>query len=154
VLVRAMNVLRQYGESDVDGAWAALVAGLAPGGVLVEGTSDERGRVCSWVLLDAGGPRSLTLAANLSTLDSPATFAERLPKALIHRNVPGEGIHDLLAALGGAWRAAAPYAVFGARQRWRRTVAAVRIAGWPVLDRPARWRLGEITVPWSTVAPR
>ena len=153
VLVRAMNVLRQYDESAVDGAWASLVAGLAPGGALVEGTSDELGRVCSWVLLDADGPRSLTLAANLSTLDSPATFAERLPKALIHRNVAGEGVHDLLTALDRAWRAASPYAMFGARQRWRRTVAAVRGAGWPVLDHPARWRHGEITVPWSAVRP-
>ena len=153
VVVRAMNVLRQYDESDVDGAWAALTAGLAPGGVLVEGTSDELGRLASWVLLDAHGPRSLTLAANLSILDSPLSTAERLPKALIHRNVPGEGVHEWLHALDGAWRTAAPYGVFGARQRWRRAVAAVRAAGWPVLDRPGRWRLGEVTVAWRAVAP-
>ena len=47
--------------------------------------------------------------------------------------------------------AAAPYATFGPRQRWMRAVAAVRDAGWPVLDRPARWRLGELTVAWSAV---
>ena len=154
VLVRAMNVLRQYGESEVDGAWAAMAGRLAPGGALVEGTSDELGRLASWVLLDGGGPRSLTLAANLSTLDGPARFAERLPKALIHRNVPGEGVHDWLLALDGAWRVAAPYGAFGARQRWLRTVAAVRASGWPVLDRPARWRLGEVTVAWSAVRAR
>jgi hypothetical protein len=152
VLVRAMNVLRQYDESEVDGAWAALRAGLAPGGAVVEGTCDELGRLGSWVCLDGTGPQSLTLAARLSTLDRPATLAERLPKALIHHNVPGAPVHALLRALDGAWAAAAPYAAFGPRQRWIRAVASVREAGWPVLDRPNRWRLGEVTVAWSCVA--
>jgi len=154
VLVRAMNVLRQYDQSEVDGAWAAVCGRLAPGGAFVEGTCDELGRLASWVLLDAAGPRSLTLAAKLSTLDSPATLAERLPKALIHRNVPGERVYDLLRALDGGWRASAPYAVFGPRQRWQRAVEAAKARGWPVLDRPARWRLGEVTVAWSAVSPR
>jgi hypothetical protein len=153
VVVRAFNVLRQYAESDVDGAWRAMTAALAPDGVLVEGTCDELGRVASWVLLDGGGPRSLTLAARLSSLDTPGTFAERLPKALIHRNVPGEPVHAFLNALDDAWRACAPYATFGPRQRWLRVADAVRAAGWPVLDRPRRWRLGEITVAWAAVAP-
>jgi hypothetical protein len=26
-------------------------------------------------------------------------------------------------------------------------------ADWPLLDGPSRWRLGEITVAWSAVAP-
>jgi len=153
VLVRAMNVLREYGESEVDGAWAALRSGLAPGGAAVEGTCDELGRLGSWVCLEADGPVSLTLAARLSTLDRPGTLGERLPKALIHHNVPGSPIHSLLDALDTAWAAAAPYAPFGPRQRWIRAVAALRDAGWPVLDRPNRWRLGEVTVSWSCVAP-
>ncbi|MBX7265075.1 class I SAM-dependent methyltransferase [Micromonospora sp. Llam7] len=153
ILVRAFNVLRQYDESEVAGAWATVTAGLAPGGLLVEGTCDELGRLGGWVLLDAEGPRSLTLAARLATLDGPAELAERLPKALIHRNVPGERIHDLIGALDDAWRAAAGYAAFGPRQRWLHTVSAVRARGWPILDRPRRWRLGELTVPWPTVAP-
>lgn len=152
-LVRAFNVLRQYDESAVPGAWRMIGAALAPGGLLVEGTCDELGRLSSWLLLDADGPRSLTLAAKLSTLDSPGTLAERLPKALIHHNVPGTGVYRLLRALDDGWRLAAPYATFGPRQRWRHAVAAVRAAGWPVLDRDNRWRLGEITVAWPAVAP-
>ncbi|XTZ16198.1 class I SAM-dependent methyltransferase [Micromonospora echinospora] len=152
-LARAFNVLRQYDERDVAAAWRTMTAALAPGGLLVEGTCDELGRLGGWVLLDADGPRSLTLAARLSALDTPATLAERLPKALIHRNVPGERVHDLIRALDDGWRAAAAYAPFGPRQRWMRTVAGLREAGWPVLDRPRRWRLGELTVPWSAVAP-
>ncbi|MDG4794171.1 class I SAM-dependent methyltransferase [Micromonospora sp. WMMD1082] len=152
-LVRAFNVLRQYDESEVADAWATLCAGLAPGGLLVEGTCDELGRLAGWVLLDANGPRSLTLAARLATLRSPAELAERLPKALIHRNVPGEWIHDLIQALDDAWRSAAGYAPFGPRQRWLHTVQTVHAQGWPLLDRPRRWRQGELTLPWPTPEP-
>jgi hypothetical protein len=151
VVVRAMNVLRQYDVSEVDTAWSALVSRLAPGGAVVEGTCDELGRLASWVHLDARGPRSLTLAARLSTLDSPGTLAERLPKALIHENVPGRPVHGFVEALDEAWRVAAPYRGLGARQRWIRCVATVREHGWPILDRPDRWRLGEVTVAWTAV---
>ncbi|MDG4768187.1 class I SAM-dependent methyltransferase [Solwaraspora sp. WMMD406] len=158
VLVRAFNVLRQYAEEEVAAAWSTMSDALAPGGMLVEGTCDELGRIASWVLVDRSGPRSLTVAARLAVLadpdvPGPAVLAERLPKALIHRNVPGEGVHALLRALDDGWHAAAGYAPYGPRQRWLRAVAAVTDAGWPVLDRPARWRLGELTVPWSAVAP-
>lgn len=153
VVVRAMNVLRQYPQVEVPAAWRTMTGQLAPGGWLVEGTCDELGRLATWVALRPDGPVSLTLSAKLSTLDIPGTLAERLPKALIHRNVPGERVHELLAALDHAWRVAVPYAGLGARQRWLRTVAAVRDAGWPVLDRPARWRLGEVTIAWHAVAP-
>ncbi|RKR88796.1 hypothetical protein BDK92_3127 [Micromonospora pisi] len=154
VLVRVFNVLRQYDEAQVPQAWRTMADALAPNGLIVEGTCDELGRLATWLLLDATGrPRSLTLAPRLATLETPAALAERLPKALIHHNVPGTGVHGLLRALDDGWRDAAPYATFGPRQRWLRTVGAVRDAGWPVLDRPARWRLGEITVPWTTVAP-
>jgi hypothetical protein len=152
VVVRAFNVLRQYDEAAVEAAWRTMAAALAPGGAVVEGTCDELGRLASWVLLDASGPRTLTLAARLSTLDTPATLAERLPKALIHHNVPGEPIHAFVSALDEGWRDAAPYATFGPRQRWSRAVSAIRTAGWPIVDRPARWRHGEVTVSWPAVA--
>lgn len=151
VVVRAFNVLRQYAEADVAGAWRTMTAALAPGGMLLEGTCDELGRIASWVCLDVSGPLTLTLSARLSDLDRPATFAERLPKALIHHNVPGHPVHELLRAVDDAWDASASYASFGPRQRWLRTVSALRADGVPVLDRPARWRLGELTVPWSVV---
>jgi hypothetical protein len=151
VLVRAMNVLRQYDESAVAPAWATMTERLAPGGAVVEGTCDELGRLASWVRLAADGPVSLTLAARLSTLDSPATLAERLPKALIHHNVPGHPVHAFLGALDESWRLAAPYGTFGPRQRWINAVLGLAERGWPILDRPARWRLGEVTVPWSAV---
>jgi len=89
----------------------------------------------------------------LGSLDRPGDVAERLPKALIHRNVPGERVHAWLQALDKAWVRAAPLSAYGVRQRWLATIAAVRDAGWPVMHGPARWRLGEVSVPWSAVKP-
>ncbi|WP_240615837.1 hypothetical protein [Nakamurella deserti] len=150
-LVRAMNVLRQYDEAAATTAWTELCGRLAPGGLLVEGTCDEVGRLGSWVLLDGAGPVSLTLSCSVQHLDHPRSIAERLPKALIHHNVPGRPVHALLAALGAAWDTAAPLAVFGPRQRW--TAAAAALApSWPVLSTPRRHRFGELTVAWSAVA--
>ena len=156
VVIRAFNVLRQYDESEVAAAWRAMTARLAPGGLLVEGTCDELGRHAWWVALEAGAatPRSLTLSTRLAGLDRPSDLAERLPKALIHRNVEGERVHDLLTRLDRCWAASSPHAAFGVRQRWLASVSALRGSGVEVLDGPSRWRLGEVTVPWSVVVPR
>ena len=146
VVIRALNVLRQYDEAAAAQAWSSLQAGLAPGGVLVEGTCDEIGRRAAWVELDASGPRTLTLAAHLPTLGRPSELAERLPKALIHHNVAGEGVHDLLTAMDDAWDRSAAYGAFGNRQRW--------LAMCELLDHPKdirRDRFGEITVPWGSI---
>jgi hypothetical protein len=153
VLVRAFNVLRQYAEDEVPGAWAVMTSRLAPDGLVVEGTCDEVGRRATWVALEAGGPVSLTVSLRLAGLERPSDVAERLPKALIHHNVPGERVHAFLAALDDAWARQAPLAALGVRQRWSASVAALRAAGWPVLDRPVRWRLGEVTVAWDAVRP-
>jgi SAM-dependent methyltransferase len=172
VLVRAFNVLRQYPEDRAWTAWARLRAGLAPGGVVVEGTCDEIGRRAVWVTLPACAERArpddgardgarhealITFSARLASLDRPSDLAERLPKALIHRNVPGEPVHQFLRDFDRAWDSAAPQKAFGVRQRW--LAAAESLAGvWPVLRYPPlggvrRWRLGEVTVPWAALAP-
>ena len=181
-LVRAFNVLRQYQEEQAWAAWSRLRAGLAAGGVLVEGTCDEIGRRAAWVTLPAlsvaalpapalpssalppsaragGGPGGalITFSARLASMERPSDLAERLPKTLIHRNVPGEPVHAFLRDFDRAWDRAAPYSAFGARQRWLAAVAALS-DGWPVLRHPpgggrGRWRLGEVTLPWAALAP-
>jgi hypothetical protein len=151
-LVRALNVLRQYTEADADRAWHTMTDRLAPGGLLVEGTCDEIGRRCCWVTLSAAGPLTFTMACRPSDLDRPSDLAERLPKALIHRNVPGERVHQLLGELDACWDRAAPFAPFGPRARWAESVRLLAGRGWPVRDRWRRWRLGEITLDWSAVA--
>jgi SAM-dependent methyltransferase len=181
VLVRAFNVLRQYQEDQAWAAWSRLRAGLAPGGVLVEGTCDEIGRRAVWVTLpadpgqvspgpagpgdgtreddaaNAHGTALITFSARLASLDRPSGLAERLPKTLIHRNVPGEPVHQFLRDFDRAWDRAAPYSPFGPRQRWLAAVASLS-GGWPVLRHPPyggrrRWRLGEVTLPWAALAP-
>jgi hypothetical protein len=153
VVVRAFNVLRQYDESQVAAAWDQVRTRLAPDGLLVDGTCDELGRRSAWVAVERDGPVSLTLSWRLRGLQAPSEIAERLPKSLIHRNVPGEPVHGWLTALDSAWSHAAHHASFGVRQRFLATAAALRQEGWPLLDGPARWRLGEVTVAWAAVAP-
>jgi hypothetical protein len=153
VLVRAFNVLRQYAEDEVAGAWGLMLDSMPAEGLLVEGTCDEIGRRSTWVLVSASGPVSLTLSMRLAGLDRPSAIAERLPKALIHRNVPGERVHELLSSLDSCWAAAAPHQAFGVRSRWLETVRQLAARGWPVLGPPSRIRLGELTVPWAAVAP-
>lgn len=153
-VIRAMNVLRQYDEDDVPGAWKSMAARLAPDGMLFEGTCDEIGRIASWVdVSPSAQPLRFTISLRLAELERPGIVAERLPKALIHRNVPGERIHDLLTALDREWTHAAPLSTFGATQRFVAAVKALKDQGWPVLGTRHRWRLGELTVPWDAVAP-
>ncbi|UNO40484.1 class I SAM-dependent methyltransferase [Streptomyces sp. MST-110588] len=153
VLIRAANVLRQYDEEQVAAVWERLCARLAPGGLLVEGTCDEIGRRHVWVALGPEGPRTVTFAARLGSLETPSDLAERLPKALIHRNVPGEPVHAFLRDFDRAWAAAAPYGALGARQRWIRSVRSLA-TDWPLAGARQRWRQGEVTVRWEALAPR
>ena len=157
-VVRAFNVLRQYDESSVQRSWQEMYAHLAPGGLIVDGTCDEIGRRSAWIAIrrtDAGNaiPESLTFSAHLASLEQPSELAERLPKALIHHNVPGQPIHALLQSFDRAWAMAAPHGTFGARQRWIAAVEQLRDSGTPVLGDRKRWSLGELSVPWSLVAP-
>ena len=100
VLVRAFNVLRQYEEADVGGIWTLVQGRLAPGGLFIDGTCDEIGRRVTWVALDADRPLSLSVSLRFGSFELPSDVAERLPKALIHRNVPGERIHAYPAGDG------------------------------------------------------
>ncbi|WP_395308436.1 class I SAM-dependent methyltransferase [Mycobacterium sp. AMU20-3851] len=153
VLVRAFNVLRQYPVTDVDTAWAQLRTRLSPGGLLVDGTCDELGRLCCWVLLNADGPVSLTLACDPFAIERPSDLAERLPKVLIHHNVAGQPVHTLLQAADRAWATAAGHGVFGPRVRWRAMLEQLRAEGFPVDPPRRRLRDGVLTVPWAAVSP-
>lgn len=150
-LVRAFNVLRQYDVAQVDDAWAEVCSRLAPGGLFVEGTCDELGRRSCWVLLSAAGPLSLTMAWDPFDVAKPSDLAERLPKKLIHQNVPGTAIHDALSAMDDAWERAAGWAPYGPRVRWREARALLTGA---IPFEPIRRRIRDnvITIPWDFVA--
>lgn len=148
-VIRCLNVLRQYEAADVPAAWARMQSRLADDGYLIEGTCDEIGRVASWVTLDPRSPVSLTISLRLQDLELPSIAAERLPKALIHQNVPGTRIHAFLTAMDSAWRmhsgAASP------TQRWQAMARELVSLGWPLIGDRKRWRLGELTVAWDAV---
>ena len=153
-VIRALNVLRQYDESEVVPAWRMLVKRLQPHGILIDGTCDEIGRIAAWVDVTHHGPVRFTVSLRLAELDRPSIVAERLPKILIHRNVPGEHIHRLLIDLDRHWQHQAPLAAYGPKQRWVATVKALKAQGWPVQGSAHRWKLGELTLPWDAVEPQ
>ena len=152
-VIRAFNVLRQYDARDVKPAWDLMVSRLSENGVLVEGTCNEIGRLSSWITLTKDGPKLFTVSLHLSTLETPSKVAERLPKALIHHNLPGEKIHEYLKALDQAWATHSPLSAFGALQRWLSVCETMAATGWPIVVNRKRWRLGELTVDWSAVNP-
>ena len=152
-IIRAFNVLRQYEESEVSAAWLQMQSRLSLGGILIEGTCDEIGRLASWVTLDKNEAISFTISLRLSGLDLPSKVAERLPKVLIHHNIEGERIHNFLKALDLAWQSNAGMAAFSAAQRWVSTCKQLVAEGWPLIGDRKRWRLGELTIAWSAVSP-
>lgn len=153
-IIRALNVLRQYDESQVAAAWNLMQSRLTSEGWLIEGTCDELGRYASWVTLNSERPNWFTIAVSVSHIERPSKVQERLPKALIHHNVPGEKIHDYLQALDKAWLAQAPIGSFSAVQRWVAMCDQLKAEGWPVRSNQKRHKLGEITIDWEAVAPK
>lgn len=157
-VVRAFNVLRQYDESSVQRSWQEMYKHLAPQGLIIDGTCDEIGRRSVWLAIrrtedEVAVPESLTFSTHVASLDKPSDLAERLPKALIHHNVPGQPAHTFLQEFDRAWAMAAPHSTFGARQRWIAAVETLVQQGVPVIGDRKRWTLGEVTVPWGVVAP-
>ncbi len=127
---------------------------LSGGGLLVDGTCDELGRRATWVALEReAGPVSLTLSVRLAGCRRRRPWPSGCPRRSSTATSPARAVHDLLRAADAAWARAAPAGTFGLRQRWIATCGELA-RDWPVLDSAARWRLGELTVSWTCVAPR
>jgi hypothetical protein len=152
-VIRAMNVLRQYDESEVLSSWELMQSRLTVGGCIVEGTSDELGRIASWVTLSKTKVVSFTIALKLNEVERPSKVAERLPKILIHKNVEGEAIHRLLRELDDAWFRNSGLSTFSPAQRWIATCKDLKNSGWPITNNQKRWALGELTLDFEAVAP-
>jgi hypothetical protein len=122
-LIRAFNVLRQYEEQAVSGAYDRLCQTLLRGGLLIEGTSDPFGSI--WVANLVRKPvhtcgawemEALVFSTNFRTGFEPGQFQAVLPRSLIHRVVPGEPIFDFLQAWKQAALETGPVRVWGSRQ--------------------------------------
>ncbi len=156
--IRAFNVLRQYEESEVRGAYDLLAHSLLPGGLLVEGTSEPYGRL--WVANVArrgwgegkegkeGALRhdALVFSTNFRLGFDPADFQAVLPKNLIHRVVPGEPVYAFFAAWKRAALETAPMQVWGTRQWFRAAAERLAEQGYHVLTRPRLLNAGLLVV--------
>jgi hypothetical protein len=148
-----MNVLRQYDEAEVLASWELMQSRLTDDGLIVEGTSDELGRIASWVTLSKTKVESFTISLKLNEVEKPSKVAERLPKILIHRNIKGEAIHRLLKELDEAWFRNSALSTFSPAQRWIATCSELKNLGWPITNNQKRWALGEMTLDFEAVGP-
>ena len=144
-LVRAFNVLRQYDEGEVAGAYDRLFESILPGGLLVEGTSTPSGGrwVANLVRKPAGGEagwriEALVLGTNFRRGFDPADFQPVLPKNLIHRVVPGEAIHGFFESWKQAAREAGAVRVWGPRQWFAASARGLAARGYAV-DLRRKW---------------
>jgi len=159
--VRAFNVLRQYEEGEVAAAYAELAHHVLPGGLLIEGTSDPRGRI--WVANVLRRQATATWAAevlvfstNFRLPSDPAVFQPVLPKNYIHRMAIGEPIHTLMEMWKAAAQQTLPERSWGER-RWFVAAAHALHASGARIDLRRRW-LGRgylvVGVPFFAMAER
>lgn len=174
-VVRAYNVLRQYGEADVESALAQIADGMDPGGLLVEGTSTPSGAIVvfdTWVRTQqpASPMRSrpavvnrlpepstdelglllehdaLVFGTNFKELVAPSEFQTILPKRLIHRM-----LDETPARFFADWRRASNIATgqgaTSARRNWVVAAELMRSQfGWPVDPRSRLVERGFLAV--------
>jgi len=142
-LVRAFNVLRQYEEAAVAEAYALLAQHVLPGGLLLEGTSDPFGRIWVAHLLRRQSTPSwrheaLVFSTNFRTGFDPTAFQTILPKALIHRVVPGEPIYDFFQDWNHAARETSFHRTWGIRQWFIASIHTLASRGYRI-DCRRRW---------------
>lgn len=150
-LIRAFNVLRQYDEAAVGGAWARMAQHLLQGGLLIEGTSDPLGRLWVANVLRKGADDHLISEALVFSMSfrqpfDPAAFQPVLPKNLIHHVVPGQPVHDFFMAWKRAAQATSPMRVWGQRQWFAAAAEQLKQAGWRVDTRRQWLRAGFLVL--------
>jgi hypothetical protein len=109
-VVRAMNVLRQYPETDYRASIGALAGCLCEEGLILEGTSDPPGGLMVINLYRRAGPGltsdGLVFSARLRRPFSPRDLQAVLPKNLIHHAEPGGEIDRFFGDWENCWRRA------------------------------------------------
>lgn len=148
-------MLRQYDESAVGPALETMAAALAPGGLLIEGTSNPSGRIVAFDVYrkSAAGlvHDALVFGTNFRGPVGPVDFQTILPKRLIHHMLDPKP-----AAFFAAWRDSFALARgiigYNRAQSWRRrewTVAVTLLKtrfGYPVDTRPGLLRRGYVAL--------
>jgi len=144
-LVRAFNVLRQYGDTAVRSAYCVLAERLVEGGLIVEGTSDPFGRVWTANLARRRAEglilEALVFSAQLRHGFDLSKLQAVLPKNLIHRMVSGEPIHRFFSDWNRAARDTCSMAGLGVRQWFSAAARQLAESGYD-LDLRRRWLRG------------
>ncbi len=145
-IIRAFNVLRQYEEDDVRGAWQVMGRALLSGGLLLEGTSDPFGRI--WVanvlrrVADTLVYEGLLFSTNFRWGFEPRLFQPVLPKNCIHRMLPGEPVNAFMDAWHRATRETVAMNNWGLRQWFEASAHALIDQGFRVDGRRKLLRRG------------
>lgn len=109
-IVRALNVLREYGEAEARAAHLKLGAAVVPGGLVLEGTSSASGGVsCVHMLRKRDGAlvrEALLFSTDFSQGFAPFLFRDRLPRDLRRRCERGSVIQRFLTIWTDAFAAA------------------------------------------------
>jgi len=121
LLIRAMNVLRQYEQAAALAAHEQLLAQMADGGLLAEGTCDPPGRTMVVQILrriseGKTASEGLLFARSFHGEFDPRSFQAVLPKHLIHRMEPGEPIAEFFSAWCRAAARTRSVSEFGQKQ--------------------------------------
>ncbi len=148
-LVRAFNLLRGFSLQAAEVALSRLRQSLAPGGVLLEGTSDKRGRVLVAAMHRRDEAGSVSLDRVVFHLDVALGFAPRMlrvriPKTLRHQR----RLDPFLEAWTASWAATRPAraATTEARRAWFIATAQHLAPRWPIAQNPWGWRHGYVEV--------
>ena len=151
-LVRAFNLLRGFSPSAAEVALGRLRRALAPGGVLVEGTSDKRGGILVTAVhrRDREGP--VRLERVVFSLDVALGFAPRMLRVRLPRTLRAQRRLDpFLDAWTQAWAATRPHRAIStaARRAWFVASAEHLAERWPIATDPWAWRHGYVAVPMT-----
>jgi hypothetical protein len=156
-MVRAFNVLRQYEEHEVHAAYDSILAGILPGGLLVDGTSDPTGRTWTASLIRRpehhldGVPwrqEALVLGTNFRGGLEPESFQTRLPKSFIHRMGGGDPVGVFIGDWLAACRDTRSCEVWGPRSWFVAAAGALSARGHDVVLRQRWLRHGWLV--WRT----
>jgi hypothetical protein len=97
-IIRCYNVLRQYPEEDFTKSIETMGNYLSEGGVIIEGTSDQFGRLTSFNLfVKSKGDiinKGLVFGTNFNVSFYPRDFQSVLPKNFLHHVISGEWIYQ------------------------------------------------------------
>lgn len=148
--IRAFNVLRQYEEAEVLGAWEKMTGNVMEGGLLMEGTSNPNGSL--WVsnllrMRSMGWDKeALVFYSNFKMGFDPTDYQAVLPKNFIHRMIAGERIFDFMQAWKDASKETISEKAWGDKRWFISSVFCLKEKGYNLLTQKKYLEKGYMVV--------